>query len=260
MRRTTMRTTRLFGLLLGVEALPQIRLYTPRQALTRENVLTLSDGQRHYLFSVMRAKVGGKVALFNGEDGEWSAAIEALDKRRCELRVLEQLREQPADVPSEPTLLFGVLKGARLPTLVEKAVELGVGSLRPVVTQHCAARTLNVARLQSIATEAAEQSRRLTVPDVSEPEPLEAALAAWDPSRPLCVCDERGDAPPLSWLATRGVLGDSPAVLVGPEGGFSPDEFEQLEAMACVTPVSLGPNTLRAETAALAACAILACR
>ena len=254
------RTTRLMSLLLGVEALPQIRLYTPRQALVREQALTLSDGQRHYLLSVMRAKVGGKVALFNGEDGEWSAAIEALDKRTCELRVLEQLRQQPDEASGAPTLLFGVLKGARLPTLVEKAVELGVGSLRPVVTQHCAARKVNVERLQNIATEAAEQSRRLTVPDVSEPEALAAALAAWDPERPLCVCDERGDAPPLSWLSTRGVLGASPGVLVGPEGGFSADEFEQLEAMPCVTPVSLGQNTLRAETAALAACAILACR
>lgn len=134
------------------------------------------------------------------------------------------------------------------------------------MTRHCQARTLNVAKLRKVATEAAEQCRRLTVPPVEEPAPLSAALAAWAderPSRPLLLCDERGGGPPLARLvaadATASELTDA-GVLIGPEGGFSPEEFAELDELDFVRRVSLGVNTLRAETAAMAACAVLACR
>lgn len=201
--------------------------------------------------------------VFNGADGEWLATIGELDRKRCVLTVLEQLRPQPVSADS-PILLFGVLKGARLPTLVEKATELGVAKLVPVLTRHCAAKALNVEKLQRTACEAAEQSRRLTVPQITQPLPLRDALAAWDVSRALLLCDERGGAPPLtSVLANLHRFGEcgvgGVGILVGPEGGFAADEFVDLDGLPCVQSVSLGANTLRAETAALAACAILAC-
>jgi 16S rRNA (uracil1498-N3)-methyltransferase len=117
--------------------------------------------------------------------------------------------------------------------------------------------------MTDVAVEASEQCRRLTVPSVAEPEKLDAALARWDPARPLYVCDERGGVPTLAQAAAEETAehgGAGPGVLTGPEGGFSAEEFARLEAMDCVRMVSLGRNTLRAETAALAACAVLACR
>ena len=239
-----------------------IRLYAPSQPLVAHATLSLADDQRHYLANVMRAKAQEQVKLFNGEDGEWMAAIEVLDKRRCEVRVLDQIHPQPPPAPG-PTLLFGVLKGQRLPSLVEKSTELGVGELVPVVMQHCAARSLKTSRLQAIAVEASEQSRRLTVPTVREATPLAEALAKWDSSRVLFLCDERAfgaGSPALSEAAAAlGAGAPAPGVLIGPEGGLSPDERQQLEACAFVHFVSLGANTLRAETAAMAACAVLAC-
>lgn len=246
----------------GIHGKSLQRLYTP-QPLVNGGALSLSDGQRHYLLNVMRAKEGDELSIFNGADGEWTAAVSLLNKKRCDLQLLEQARPQPSPAAAGPCLLFGVLKGARLSTLVEKACELGAGSLQPVVTQYCAVRSLNVQRLQDIAIEAAEQSRRLTVPTVAEAQPLAAALDAWDAERPLIVCDERGDgAPPLSALLADGTLdaGAAPGVLIGPEGGFSPEEFEALAARPFVRTVSLGANTLRAETAAMAALAVLGCR
>ena len=231
-----------------------IRLHTPH-ALGVAAEVELSEPQRRYLFSVMRATAGDRLLAFNGADGEWRVRIEALDKKRGVLRAEELQRAQPADAPS-PSLYFAVLKGARLPALVEKATELGVGELQPVVTRHCAARDLNAARLNLVAIEAAEQCGRLTVPTVREPVALPKMLAGWDAETPLFVCDERRDgAPPF------GTVGAPPgaAILVGPEGGFSPEEFEALDALAAARRVSLGANILRAETAALAALAVVAC-
>jgi 16S rRNA (uracil1498-N3)-methyltransferase len=231
-----------------------VRLFTP-QPLVEGSVVTLSEVQRHYLSSVMRRREGGSVAVFNGVDGEFSAKIEALDRRRCSLSVRTLLRPQPP-TPTRPALLFGVIKGAKLPLLVEKATELGVGEIVPVITQHCsdARRSLNLDRLRAIAAEAAEQSGRMDLPALAEPRALADVLSTWD--RPLCVCDERGGGVPLS---SAGV-GPDAGILVGPEGGFSPAEFEALASRSPgPTLVSLGAATLRTETAALAALAILGC-
>ena len=245
-------------------AVQEVRLFTGHtpQPLSSGSVLSLSEDQRRYLSTVMRFKVGDQLNVFNGRDGEWKAAVDAMDKKSCSLHVIEQTRGQPLSAPG-PTLMFGVLKGARLPTLVEKATELGVGSLVPVVCQHCATRNLNVPKLAKVAIEASEQSRRLTVPTIAEPEALGKTLASWDPARPLLLCDERGGATPLaSFLAdghtVNGVALESAGLLIGPEGGFAPEEFAILDELAFVHCVSLGANTLRAETAALAACAVLA--
>jgi len=239
---------------------PSIRLYTPHaQPLVAGAQVALTDGQRHHLFSVMRQREGGTVAVFNGADGEWEASIDVLSKRQGTLGVRSQLRVQPASMES-PTLLFGVLKGARQPMLIEKAVELGAGELQPVISQHCAVRSLNVERLSAVAAEAAEQSGRLTVPCVRKPSQLKSLLDEWDTSRTLCVCDERRSGPPLSERLADGTVGMDAGLLIGPEGGFSAEEFEALEQRDFVCRVSLGPNILRAETAALAALAVLSCR
>ena len=238
------------------------RIFAPSQPLIAASRIALKDEQRHYLLSVMRMKVGDNIHVFNGVDGEWSASIQRLDKKSCELELVEQLRMQPdeATTAAQPILMFGVLKNARLPMLVEKCTELGVGMLLPVVTKQCAVRKLNVPRLSSIAVEAAEQSGRLTVPTVEEPLPsLVAALEKWDATAPLFVCDERGDAPALSEVdgLLASAAGQPRGLLIGPEGGFAREEFDELDRHAFVHRVSLGPNILRAETAALAACAIL---
>ena len=242
---------------------PPPRLYCPTASLRPDGVVAVADDQRHKLGNVLRLRQGDVVTLFNGVDGDWSARIEMIDRRACELRCDTQLRPQPSSTAVlAPTLLFGVLKAARLPTLVEKATELGVAELQPVITQHCHARDLNLAKLASAAAGAAEQCGRLTVPRVRDPIPLLDAVAALErrmPARPLCVCDERGGAPPLSSFATRAAAPDGVDVLIGPEGGFSDDEFAALDAHALTTGVGLGPNILRAETAALAALAVLAC-
>ena len=213
----------------------------------------LSEPQRRYLFSVMRATAGDTLSVFNGADGEWRVRIEALDKKRGVLRAEELQRAQPADAPS-PSLYFAVLKGARLPALVAKATELGVGALQPVVTRHCAARDLNAARLNLVAIEAAEQCGRLTVPTVREPVALPKCWPAGTPKR-LCLCATSAATArrPLEPSARRRARRSTT------RGRFSPEEFEALDALAAARRVSLGANILRAETAALAALAVVAC-
>ena len=131
-------------------ATPKIRLHTVAP-LHEAAQLVLPDKQRHYLASVMRAKPGDTVALFNGADGEWSASVDRLDKRQGVLCVRSLLRPQPADTAAAPLLAFALIKNARLPALIEKATELGVAELQPLITQHCAAREVNLPRLQAIA-------------------------------------------------------------------------------------------------------------
>lgn len=237
-------------------AAPKIRLHTVTP-LYEAAQLVLPDKQRHYLSSVMRLKPGDTVALFNGADGEWSAAVDKLDKRQGVLCVRSLLRPQPTGTDAAPVLAFALIKNARLPALIEKATELGVAELQPLVTQHCASRDVKLERLQAIATEAAEQCGRLDVPQLRPPLALPAFLGAWERSSPLFVCDERGGALPLSRALPEPPVGVG--VLVGPEGGFSPAEFELLAEHEAAAFASLGSNTLRAETAALAALAVIAC-
>jgi len=244
---------------MNADGRPTIRLYTAQPLAAAQPVL-LSEKQRHYLATVMRQREGGIVAVFNGVDGEWSARIDSLSRRRCDLTVLDRLRPQPPpDVG--PILVFAVLKSARLPLLVEKATELGVRELQPVLTRRCAVRAPNLPKLSLIAAEAAEQSLRLTVPAVREPVPLEELLATWHEDARLLLCDERGGGVPLAAVARAfdAEAGPETALLVGPEGGFAPEEFEAMDRCGFVYRVSLGPTTLRAETAALAALAVWNC-
>ncbi|MBC6982220.1 16S rRNA (uracil(1498)-N(3))-methyltransferase [Caulobacter sp. 17J80-11] len=222
----------------------------------------LPADQARYLLTVMRLQTGEAVLLFNGRDGEWRARLAETSKRACVLEVEEQTRAQ-AGVP-DVELVVALVKRAALETIVEKATELGAARVRLVTTRRTNADHTNVARLQAIATEAAEQTERLDVPQILAPEKLERLLDGWDANRQLMFCDEAGDDPQAEWGGAAGraqpaldALGGNEsrswAILIGPEGGFDPAERARLRELSFVTPVTLGPRILRADTAAISA-------
>jgi 16S rRNA (uracil1498-N3)-methyltransferase len=224
-----------------------IRLHVPHD-LAAGAALELDEGQSRYLSTVMRQAVGDTVAVFNGRDGEWRARVAAVGKRAVSLSLEAQTR--PQTTGPDLDLVIALVKRARLETIVEKAAELGARRVRPVVTERTNADHTRVDRLQAIATEAAEQTGRLDTPQVVEPVKLQRMLADWEPGRRLLFCDEAGNAKPVLEAVTEG----GPwAILIGPEGGFSPAEREILRALPYATPASLGPRILRADTAAISA-------
>ena len=217
-------------------------------------VVALPRAQAHYLTTVLRIASGDRVLVFNGRDGEWAAELAAY-KRAASLAVTGQARAQtPA-----PDLhyLFAPLKSARLDYLVQKAVEMGVGLLQPVATRHGQVARVNLLRMKANAIEAAEQCGILSVPQIAEPADLHRLLAARDASRWLVFCDEAANiADPIAALKAV-PLGATLAVLVGPEGGFAKDEREALLKLPNVVRLCLGPRILRADTAAVAALALV---
>lgn len=236
-----------------------VRLFVPDQLAPGAAVVPTAE-QAHYLTKVMRLGVGAEVLLFNGRDGEWRAAVTEVGKRSCRLAAQARVREQTATPDLD--LVVALVKRNRLEFIVEKATELGVRRLRLLMTRRTQADHANVARLQAIATEAAEQTGRLDVPQVLEPVKLDRLLDEWDAPRRLMFCDEAGDDPKAEWGGAEGrarpalqVLdAEGPwAVVIGPEGGFAPEERDRLRAAPFVTPVTLGPRILRADTAAIAA-------
>jgi 16S rRNA (uracil1498-N3)-methyltransferase len=226
-----------------------IRLYVPCD-LGAGAELALDHGQSHYLASVMRQGVGDEVALFNGRDGEWRAAITVVTKRAVGLRAQAQVRPQRAGPDLD--LIVALVKRGRLETIVEKAAELGARRVRLIQTERTNADRARVERLTAIATEAAEQTGRLDVPQVAEPMKLAKLIAAWEPGRRLLFCDEAGEAKPVL-KALEGQPGEAWAILIGPEGGFSPAERTLLRELPYAVPASLGPRILRADTAAISA-------
>lgn len=217
-------------------------------------------GQANYLLNVLRLKDGDFVLVFNGSDGEWLAKIASNGRRDCALQLMERMREQTA--PNDLMYMFAPLKHARLDYMVQKAVEMGAGSLKPVITRHTQSSRVNLERMEANVIEAAEQCGVLCVPEVLAPQPLSDVLAVWQeaqPGRRLLFCDEaEGTNNPLLALAQMKDRGEQPlAVLIGPEGGFSEEERAELRALEFVTPIPLGPRILRADTAAVAALAII---
>lgn len=232
---------------------PKYRLFVD-VPLAAGVAVPLTQGQAHYLGTVMRAKGGEAVAVFNGRDGEWRAEVAELARKGGTLAVAEPLRPQAAE--PDLWLLFAPLKKDATDMVVEKATELGAARLMPVMTDNTNASRINTERARANAVEAAEQCERLTVPEVAEAAPLARVLAEWDPARPLLVCDETGGGEPLAGAAAR-LAGATLGLLIGPEGGFSQSELDLLRRTSFVLPVGLGPRVLRAETAALAALAVL---
>jgi 16S rRNA (uracil1498-N3)-methyltransferase len=216
--------------------------------------IELAPGQALHLRTVLRLGPGAVVGAFNATDGEWVCRISEIARDRGRLAVDHLIR--PAEAEPDLWLLFAPLKRGRLDWLIEKATELGVGTLLPVWTRRTQTERLNLDRLRAHAVAAAEQTERLSVPELREPQGLERALASWSTERCLLVCDETGAGEPIADAATR--LGGGPlALLTGPEGGFAETELDYLGKLSFVIRVGLGPRVLRADTAALAALAVL---
>lgn len=225
-----------------------IRLFVPNDLAAGAGVAPTVD-QSRYLTSVMRLAVGAELLLFNGRDGEWRATIVEATKRGCLLKAEEQTR--PMEIGPDLDLIIAMVKRSRVETIVEKAAELGARRVRLTMTRRTNVDFVKLGRLDAIAMEAAEQTGRLDVPEVADPEKLDKILDAWDPARRLIFCDEGGDAKPAI-EALAGTAAPA-AILIGPEGGFAPEERERLRGLSFVTPVSLGPRILRADTAAISA-------
>jgi 16S rRNA (uracil1498-N3)-methyltransferase len=210
--------------------------------------------QFNYLANVLRMAEGAEILIFNGRDGEWRASLSFPSRKRILITAVEQTRPQPG--PSDLHYLFAPLKMGRMDYLVQKAVEMGAGLLQPVMTQHVQGRITNIDKLRANVIEAAEQCGILGVPQVAEPARLFDLLDRWPQERRIIYCDE-GDAgqnplPLLSRIKERRL-----ALLVGPEGGFSEEERARLRSLDFVTAIPLGPRILRADTAAVAAMAVV---
>ncbi|MFZ4120734.1 MAG: 16S rRNA (uracil(1498)-N(3))-methyltransferase [Caulobacterales bacterium] len=218
--------------------------------------VVLEEDQARYVGAVMRIGVGQTLRVFNAKDGEWRASVAAVAKRGLTLTVQSQIRT-PAPT-RDLTLLFSPLKRQATDLVIEKATELGVRRIVPVFTKRTVAETVRLDRLAAIAREAAEQCERLDAPTIAPASPLSEVLSAWDTAVPVLWAAERSDASSIpdvlgQKLPTAAAL----AVLIGPEGGFDAQEQAALAAFAPVHPISLGPLILRAETAAIAALALV---
>jgi 16S rRNA (uracil1498-N3)-methyltransferase len=210
-----------------------------------------TSAQAHYLRDVMRLAPGAAVRLFNGRDGAWLAEVETLAKSGGAAVAKSLIRAQRAE--PDLWLVFAPIRGPRQDVLAEKAVELGVSVLQPVLTERTQVRRVNPERLTAQAVEAAEQCERLSIPEIRPLADLSSVLASWPSERRLWYGDERGNgAAALAAFSAAG-RGGAHAVLVGPEGGFSPRELDVLAAASFSSGVGLGPRILRAETAAIAA-------
>jgi 16S rRNA (uracil1498-N3)-methyltransferase len=218
--------------------------------------LTLDKAQANYLVNVLRLKPNDAVLVFNTRDGEWRARLAGTGKRPA-LALDEQTRPQTA--PGDLHYLFAPLKHVRLDYMVQKAVELGASRLQPVMTRHAQVARVNLDRMRANAIEAAEQCGILTLPDIVAPVTLERMTAEWDAARLLIFCDEDADVtdPVAALGAARGGERLPLAVLIGPEGGFAADERAALLKLPHVVRLALGPRILRADTAAVAALALV---
>lgn len=244
-------------------------------ALSAGAALALDEAQARHVGTVLRLDAGDSLRVFNASDGEWRARVVGKSKRGMDVRVEEFLR--PARAAPDLDLLFAPVKRHATDLIVEKATELGARRIRPVITQRTIAETVRLDRLQSIAREAAEQTERFDAPEILEAVSLARALDGWDASRPLVYADEAGGAVGVAWGGDTGratpiaealarTAGASPAsaggpsklaLLIGPEGGFTPEERRMLRSLPHVIPVSLGPRILRAETAVIAALGVI---
>jgi 16S rRNA (uracil1498-N3)-methyltransferase len=216
--------------------------------------IAVDDAQAHYLLHVMRARAGDRLRLFNGRDGEWRARIAEAGRRSCKL-VCEVETEPQSQVP-DLWLAFAPIKKTPADYVAQKATELGVRVLQPVLTRRTVVRRVNAERLRANAIEAGEQSGRLSVPEIRPAVDLEALLYNWPQERRLLFCDESGGAPIADALIEARGESSAWSVLTGPEGGFAPEERAFIRKHAFVLSVSLGPRIVRADTAALAALAI----
>ncbi|MFZ1413963.1 MAG: 16S rRNA (uracil(1498)-N(3))-methyltransferase [Defluviicoccus sp.] len=216
--------------------------------------VTLSAPQAHYVTTVMRLAPGARLRLFNAGAGEWLGRIEGVGRGRCLVTIEAQCRGARSE--PGPSLAFAPVKKDAIDFIVIKATELGAAALLPIWTRFTAVQRLNVERLRANAIEAAEQCGRLTIPVIAEPASLTELIADWRTDRTLLVFDRDRGRPLKAVIPTATARAlPSPGLLIGPEGGLTPEELDALEALPFVTTVAMGPRMLRADTAALAALA-----
>ncbi len=216
--------------------------------------MTLSHEQTHYLLHVLRLTEGARLLVFDGRNGEWRAEITHAKKNGCTIRLMEKVRKQTA--AQDIHYAFAPLKQGRLDYMVQKAVEMGASLLQPVITAHTAVPRLNIERMRANAIEAAEQCGVLALPDIKAPVKLDSLLKTCERDRTLVFCDEHAEtSSPLE--ALERLKGRKVMALIGPEGGFSANEREDLLSKSFVCPISLGPRIMRADTAAVAVLALL---
>jgi len=222
--------------------------------LDEGNIIRCEPAQAHYLLTILRLKAGAVVGIFNGIDGEWEGELHLHGRKTASIQTKFKIRDQ--GTTPDIMYLFAPLKRARLDYMVQKATEMGVSVLQPVITQHTDVYRLKMERMKLNTIEAAEQCNLLSIPEVREPVSLEQVLENWLPQRRLIYCDERAGKECAIERLKR--IDSGPlAVLIGPEGGFSPTENEILRNLAFVVPISLGPRIMRADTAAVAALALV---
>lgn len=229
---------------------PLIRLSLEGETLTAGGQITLGGDQAHYLANVMRLKPGTELLVFTAAAGEFLAEAISVARKAVELDIKTQTRAP--DILPDLWLLFAPIKKARTDFLIEKATELGVGAFQPILTTYTQTRRFNTERAIAQVQEAVEQCHGICQPVVQELAPLKDVLAHWPEGRTLYFCDEARDAVPLEHAVQPGPA----AIIIGPEGGFAPEERKKLKALPFAVPVSLGPRILRAETAAAAALAL----
>jgi 16S rRNA (uracil1498-N3)-methyltransferase len=235
---------------------------TPRLCLDDDlrtgQTIHLASDAANYLINVLRLAAGARVLIFNGRDGEFTARLDPQQKKRASLTITEKIREQETPPPID--YLFAPLKHARLDYMAQKAVEMGARSLKPVLTRRTQASRVNLERLSANAREASEQCGVIWRPEIHAPEPLEATLAQWPTETLLVFCDE--EAPMANPLAALSAAADAPSVglLIGPEGGFDDAERAAILGVPKVLRLNLGPRILRADTAAVAALALIQAR
>ena len=230
------------------------RLYVDQPLATGAHV-KLDPQQTNYLVNVLRLGIGAPVLLFNGRDGEFSASLGAGLRKAALLVAGARTRTQEA--PPDVDYLFAPLKHARLDYMAQKAVEMGARRLRPVITRHTQVARVNLERLRLNAIEACEQCGVIWTPEIAPVEPLAETLKRWPSERLLVFCDEEAEmASPLDALASSRA-DEGVGLLIGPEGGFEADERAAILSLPRVVRLSLGPRILRADTAAVAALALI---
>jgi 16S rRNA (uracil1498-N3)-methyltransferase len=222
--------------------------------LAASPAVSLSAAQGHYLGTVLRLGIGDDVSLFNGRDGEWRGEIAPAGGKKdpVAIKIIEQLKTQSTG--PDLWLCCAPIKKAHFDFMIEKATELGVRRIQPILTQRTQVREVNVERCRAMAIEAAEQSERLSIPDILAPVTLGELIADWPTGRAPIICAEHGVATPVKGaFALKRLKGAPAGIVTGPEGGFADDELEKLHTVKDAVFIRLGPRILRADTAAIAA-------